>query len=249
MSNIAYRIRRGDFRRFGLGAVTIFESPRGQAPFPDDDAMRDADELGIGEFDAWTGVAIVEQHIDAGGVELLIQRIRRLLNARRLLVIDRHQHDLERGDRFRPENAVGVVILFYGRGDDPCDADSVTAHVHSQRLTLLIEDTGVHGGAVQLAELEDMADLDAACDLQGSTAGGAGITALRIADIGGLRFREVASPIHATEVHVFLVGPAYEIRQVRCGVVDIDLAGKTDGSYEAGLRAGGFAHPIGARHP
>src|SRR6202795_686681 len=119
MSDIAYRIRCGDFRRFGLGAVTIFERPRGQAPFPDDDAMGDADELGIGEVDAWAGVAIVEQYIDAGGVELLIERLRRLLDARRLLVIDRHQYDLERGDRFRPDNAVGVVILFYGRGNDP----------------------------------------------------------------------------------------------------------------------------------
>src|ERR1700676_1396302 len=130
MSNIAYRIRRGDFRRFGLAAMTIFQIPRGKASFPDDDPMRNSDELRIGEFEARTGVSIVEQYVDAGGIELLVQRIGGLLDERRLLVIDRHQDDLERRDRFRPENTVGVVILLDGRGNDPRDADSVTAHEH-----------------------------------------------------------------------------------------------------------------------
>src|SRR6202034_2394469 len=110
MSNIAYRIRRGDVRRFGLAAMTIFEIPRSQAALADHDAMRDSHELRIGEFDPRTGVPIVEQYIDAGGGELLVQRIGGLLNERRLLVVDRHQDDLKRRDGFGPENAVGVVI-------------------------------------------------------------------------------------------------------------------------------------------
>src|SRR5258707_4405937 len=121
MPNIAYRIRRRDIRRFGLGAVTIFENPRGEAPFPDDDPMRNSDELGIGEFHARTGVAIVEQYVDARGVELLIQGIGRLLDASRLLVIDRHQDDLERRDRLRPENTVCIVILIECFGYDERD--------------------------------------------------------------------------------------------------------------------------------
>src|ERR1700693_3427010 len=127
MANIAYRIRRGDFRRFGLAAMTVFEISRGETSFPDDDPMRNSDELGIGEFDARTGVAIVEQYVDAGGIELLVQRIGGLLDERRLLVIDRHQDDLERRDRFRPENAVGIVILLDGRGNDRRDANSANA--------------------------------------------------------------------------------------------------------------------------
>src|SRR5260221_12362535 len=118
MPNIAYRIRRRDIRRFGLGAVTIFENPRGEAPFPDDDPMRNSDEPGIGEFHARTGVAIVEQYVDAGGVELLIQGIGRLLDAGRLLVIDRHQAHLERRDRLRPKNTVVTGIVYEACGDD-----------------------------------------------------------------------------------------------------------------------------------
>src|SRR3981081_2712630 len=132
MSYIAYRIRRGNFRRFGLAGMTVFESPRGEAPFPDDDPMRNSDELGIGELDPRTGVTIVEQYVDTGGVELPVQRIGGFLDPRRLLVIDRHQDHLERRDRVRPENAVGIVILFDGRSDDPRDPDSVTAHEHRQ---------------------------------------------------------------------------------------------------------------------
>jgi len=83
--------------------------------------MRNADELGIGEFDPRAGVAIVEQYVDAGGVELLVHRIGGLLDPRRFLVIDRHQDHLERSDRVRPENAIGIVILFNSGGNDPRD--------------------------------------------------------------------------------------------------------------------------------
>src|ERR1700730_8863111 len=200
MSNVAYRIGRGDFRRFGLAAMTIFEISRGEAAFPDDDPMRNSDELGVGEFDARTGIAIVEQYVDTGGIELLVQRIGGLPDERRLLVIDRHQDDLERCNRLRPENAVGIVILLDGRGNDPRDANSVAAHEHRQRLTLLIQHAGIHGGAVELSELENMADFDAACALQGASAGGTEVAALRIANIDGLRILKVPPPIHAAEV-------------------------------------------------
>src|SRR5258708_25312050 len=233
MSNIAYRILRGYFRRFGLAAVTILQIPRGKASFPDDDPMRNSHELGIGKLDARAGVAIVQQYVDAGGIELLVQRIGRLLDERRLLVIDRHQDDLERRNRLRPENAVDIVILLDGRGNDPRDANSVTAHEHRQRLTLLVQHAGIHGGAVQLSELENMADFDPACDFQGASAGGTGVAALRIADIDGLRVLKVAPPVHAAEVHVFFVGPADEIRQVSRSMLDIDLAAEPAGSAEA----------------
>src|SRR3984957_17198929 len=106
MSNIAYRIRHGDFRRFSLAAMTIFEIPRGETPLPDHDAMRDSHELRIGEFDPRTGAPIVEPNLESGGVELLIQRVGGFLDERRFLVIDRHQDDLKRRDGLRPENAV-----------------------------------------------------------------------------------------------------------------------------------------------
>src|SRR5258708_24736171 len=177
MPNIAYRIRRGDFRRFGLAAMTIFQIPRGETALPDDDPVRNSDELGIGEFNARTGVAIVEQYVDAGGIELLVQRIGGLLDERSLLGIDRPQDHLERLDRLRPEYALGIEILFDGRGNHPSDPNSVTAHEHGQGLTLLIQHAGIHGGAVQLSQLENMAHFDAARDVQGSSAGGTRVAA------------------------------------------------------------------------
>ena len=74
MANIAYRILGGDFRRFSGAAMTIFESPRVQTPLSDHDPMRYSHELRIGEFHAWAGVPIVEQYVDTGGTELLVQR-------------------------------------------------------------------------------------------------------------------------------------------------------------------------------
>ena len=62
-------------------------------------------------------------------------------------------------------NAVGIVILFDRRGDHAGHADAVAAHEHGQRLALLIEHAGMHRLAVELPELEDVADLDAARDL------------------------------------------------------------------------------------
>src|SRR5882762_774379 len=102
MPNIAYRIRHGEFRRFGLAAMTIFEIPCGEASFPDDDPVRNSDELGIGKFDARASIAIIEQYVDAGRIELLVQRIGGLLDYCRLLVIDRHQDHLALRDGLRP---------------------------------------------------------------------------------------------------------------------------------------------------
>ena len=48
------------------------------------------------------------------------------------------------------------------------------------------------------------------------------------------RLGQVAAPVHAGEVHVLLVGAADEIRQLRCGVVDIDLPANPIGPIEPG---------------
>src|ERR1700722_15271917 len=72
--------------------MTIFEISSGEAAFTDDDSMRNSHELRIGEFDPRAGVAIVEQHVDAGGIELLIQGIGGLLDARHADSVAAHEH-------------------------------------------------------------------------------------------------------------------------------------------------------------
>src|SRR5258708_22155757 len=184
--------------------MTIFQIPRGETALPDDDPVRNSDELGIGEFNARTGVAIVEQYVDAGGIELLVQRIGGLLDERRLLVIDRHQDDLERRDRLRPEYAVGIVILFDGRGNHPSDPNSVTAHEHGQGLTLLIQHAGIHGGAVQLSPLGNIAHFDAAPQYPGSPAGGARGATLRTLEFGRYNEPLLCDPNYAPADHCTL---------------------------------------------
>ena len=140
------------------------------------------------------------------------------------------------------------MILLDGRGHDAGHPDAVAAHEHGQRLALLVEHRGLHRLAVQLPELEDMADLDAARNLQAARAGRARVARCDVADVARSRFGQIAAPVHAGEVHVLLVGAADEIRQVRGGMIDVDRARKPIGPIEPGSLAGGFAHPFGARH-
>ena len=67
------RIRAWNLRRGGIAPVPVFEAACIEAPIPDHDPVRDAHQLGIGEFHTGTGVAIVEQHIHAGGGERRVQ--------------------------------------------------------------------------------------------------------------------------------------------------------------------------------
>ena len=46
--------------------MTIFERAGLQAALADHDAVRNAEQLRIGEFDTRSGVAIIVQHLDAG---------------------------------------------------------------------------------------------------------------------------------------------------------------------------------------
>ena len=45
----------------------------GQRPGPDREPVGDADQLGVGELDAGSGVAIVEQHVDPAGLQAPVQ--------------------------------------------------------------------------------------------------------------------------------------------------------------------------------
>ncbi len=249
MLDIAYRIRHRDFRRFGLAAMTVFETSRGQTPLPDHDPMWDAHELRIGEFDPRAGVPIVQQNIDAGGVELLVQRVGGLLHQRRFLVVDGHEDDLKRRDGFRPENAVVIVILFDGGRNDPRDSDSIAAMNIVSALPCSSRTLACMASLYSCPSWKmcPTSMPRAISSVPWPVGLGSPRCALRMSTAcGSSRSRP---PIHAAEMHVLLVGSADEIRQVSGGVIDIDAAGKTDGSDEAGLGAGGFAHPLGARHP
>ena len=91
--------------------MTVFKISGGETAFADDNSMRDSHQLGIGEFDPRTGIAVVEQHIEAGGIELLVQRIRGFLYTGRFLVVDGHQNDLERSNRLEVFKAACQAMI------------------------------------------------------------------------------------------------------------------------------------------
>jgi len=83
----------------------------------------------------------------------------------------------------RPDDAALIVILLDGRGDDARHTNAITAMSICTRHRL-IEHRGVHRGAVLASELKDVADLDAAHDLECAVPGGTRIAGHHIAQIG-----------------------------------------------------------------
>ena len=64
-----------DRRRGGIAPRLVFDLALFQSALADGDAVRDADQFEIGEHHAGALAAIVEQHLDAGRLELVVQLI------------------------------------------------------------------------------------------------------------------------------------------------------------------------------
>ena len=78
-----------------------------------------------------------------------------------VLVGDDHVHVVRRHRR-RPAQALVVVMLLGDDRDQPRDPDAVRAHGRPDRLAVLAEHVDVERVGVLAAQLEDVADLDAA---------------------------------------------------------------------------------------
>src|SRR5260221_293354 len=59
----------------GGAPVRVFAAPRREAPLAQDQAVWNAEQLGIGKLDARAGVTIVVEYLDAGGAECRVQRV------------------------------------------------------------------------------------------------------------------------------------------------------------------------------
>ena len=75
--------------------------------------------------------------------------------------VDRHQCDLEWGDRVGPDNAIVVIVLFDSGSDNATDTNTVTAHAHKLLFSIFIEHGSFHRFTVLGAELEDMTNFNA----------------------------------------------------------------------------------------
>ena len=137
------------------------------------------------------------------------------------------------------------MALLDGRGHHARDAKAVAAHLWHDLGAGFVEHGQVQGTAVFVAQLEDMADLDTAQNIDRALAVGAGITGHDIAQIGKPRLGVVAAPVEAGEVGAVVVGPHDHVGHVGQRVIGDDLDRGVDRAERAGpgtemLTDGGF---------
>ncbi len=209
------------------------------------------EQLGVGEFDPRACVAVVVEHVDAGHVELGVERIGRGTHLCGLVQIERYQYHMKRSDRIRPDDSPFIMILFNRGRYDARHTDAVTAHQHLHLRAGLVQHRGIHRGAVLASELEYVPHLDAPHDPQAPVARGAGVPRHDIAQVGGQRLGQVPAPVDPGQVGIAFVGTANEIGQRQRGVVRIHgQAGQSHRTEEARWRAAGRRLDFGrAREP
>jgi hypothetical protein len=134
------------------------------------DAIGNADQVGVFEFDAGTLVSVIKQHVEACGIELGGERLAGF-GERGVGRIGHGDDDREGRDRRRQPEAVLVVRLLDGRGENALDADAVAAHDGHDFLAVGVEHARAHGLGVLVAELEDVADFDGFADDELARAG------------------------------------------------------------------------------
>ena len=162
-----------------------------------------ADQLEISKHHARTLAAVVEQHVDAGRLELVVQPVGERPDGFAAVVADRGDRHGERRQRLGPDDAALVVVLLDRGGDDPGDADAVAAHLHDLRLTAGVEIGCTHRLRVEVAEREHVADFDAAQDLERALAVGRGVARDDVAEVGDeVGLAAVAAEVDAAQVEV-----------------------------------------------
>ena len=134
---------------------------------------------------------------------------------------DRHQGHLKRRGGRGPDDALVVMMLLDGRGDQPGDADAVATHRQRHRLALFVQHGRTERLAVLTPELEHMAYLDRPRDAQGAAVR-RGVVLGDIAQIGAGRQRHIAPPVDAEIMLAFLIGACGKISDHRDAVIRHD---------------------------
>src|SRR4029079_1259692 len=125
--------------------------------------QRHAQQLRVGALLPRARVAVVEEYVEPGGAELLVELLRRVALGRAGLP-QGHELDVPRRDRTRPGDALLVGVLLDGRRGDARRADAVGAHPDELLAARLVEIRRAEGLGVSGAELEDVPHFDRALD-------------------------------------------------------------------------------------
>ena len=78
-----------------------------QPALADGEAYRNANQIRIRKFESWPRIAVIEERVDAGGVQLVVQTIGDGFGLAD--VLDRRDHAGERRQRFRPDDPAVVM--------------------------------------------------------------------------------------------------------------------------------------------
>jgi len=124
--------------RFFVAPMAILEFVGFKTALRNDEPMRNTDQFGVGELHARSNIPVIKQYFVTKTGKFLVQGFGRLTDNVRAVHVDWHEHDVERRQRFRPDNAVVIVVLFDRSADDSGNADSVAPHCHRTILAVAI---------------------------------------------------------------------------------------------------------------
>src|SRR5437868_5337271 len=164
--DILSRYLRHHFRRAEILARTVaapldLELALSEALRPHQNLPGDADQVGGGKFSTGALVGIVIEHVDALGLKFPIELLARAIDGS-IALLQVQDHGGERRDGFRPFDA-GIVVAGLDDGADQTrDADAVGAAMDRHVDAIGAGDQRLHRVGIFGAEIEDLADLDAA---------------------------------------------------------------------------------------
>ncbi len=170
-------------------------------------AQGESDQFAVLELHPGSVIAVVQNHLDAGGGELVVEGLGELHRSAVRRDAQRGQAHLKWGHADGPQDAILVMALFDDGLERARDADAVAAHDGKLPCPGFVEEGGVQLFAVLEADLEDVSDLDAAADLEGESG-----RRSRLADLNGPEVVpagdfDVALDGNMAEVEAVLVGP------------------------------------------
>ena len=148
--------------------------------------------------------------------------------------------NLPRSYRYRPNGTIIIVANLAHGGRKSAYADTVAAHYRILLVAVLVEIGHMHRLRVLCAELEDIADLDAARYIYRVLAALRADSAVNyLCKVVILDLAHIARDVETGIVVVVLVSAASEVGGALERIVEENryVLGQTDGAYEAGMNS------------
>src|SRR6266571_2072081 len=202
------------------------------------DTHRNPDQVGVGELLPRPLIAVVQEHLVAGVVELRRHLLGALLEARQA----DHVHVVG-SHRPRPFDALLVVVLLDDGRHGPRRPDAVAAHDERLLLAVLVQKRRLERRRVVRLKLEDVADLDRSLKVKSAAAPRTGVSLLHFPDVREARL-VIAPGLDATKMPTGAIRTGYVLTLLEELVGD-DLHRGPNGTDRAAVRAEGLPDLLG----